>query len=233
MIRLPPRLPSIAVTSQSHVRLADIRHKLPKRPTPAAVIFDFDGVVAHRTEEQIYRLPETQGEIKKLKNIAQKIDLAHELYDLKYLRHLILQEILLKMSKSIEPGPFLTMAKDLDDHNIPYFILTARSGIAAITRLIQFLKIHQLRPQECFCVGRVAKGRQIQLVRAAVGAGTIMYIDDSERHVANSFRQIDPETLTLHVKWDVSNVLENAKELYQSCMTWADKFIIPASDRAA
>jgi hypothetical protein len=97
----------------------------------------------------------------------------------------------------------LSLAAELSAAKRPFFVLTARSGRAAIDRALAFLDVHSVAPQEIFFVGRVAKGRQLTLTRRTIGSPTpLAYFEDSYRHSRNSKLQ-DVEGLeTFHVYWN-------------------------------
>lgn len=171
-----------------------------KLPIP---IFDFDGVVAHAEEDALYRSAVGQTERAALENAAKKSGLNPDMYDTKYLRHLVFQQIHLCNEWPIREGPLLALAQELTDVKRPFFILTARSSSAAIQRVLNFTNERRLYPQEMFFVGRVAKGRQVRLVRNQVHDNVpIVYFEDSLRHRNNSLRQRVKNVWSVLVRWN-------------------------------
>ncbi|MEA3018151.1 MAG: hypothetical protein QOI38_2873 [Sphingomonadales bacterium] len=169
---------------------------------PPVAIFDFDGVLCAPREDLAYKLPEQPGERKELCQAARHYGIVPDLYDTPYLRHLTLQAILADRQTLPEPGPLLGLARELSLAGRPFFLLTARSGRAAIDRALSFLDAHELRPQEIFFVGRVPKGRQLALVRRTILAPTTLaYFEDSLRHSRNSKLQEVEGLETFHIDW--------------------------------
>lgn len=168
----------------------------------AVAVFDFDGVLCDPIEDRVYRLAETPGERDRMKRLAPHYGLDPDLYDTPYLRHLLLQAVLAEHRHLPAAGPLLPLCKELSATARPFFVLTARSGMAAIKRMLGFVEAHSIMPQEIFCVGRVAKGRQLKLIRETVSNdGPIVYFDDSRRHVRNSSAQDFEGLETVHVVW--------------------------------
>lgn len=189
-------------------------------PGPFYYVFDFDGVISSETEEQIYRLPARKGERELLEKIAVHYHISPEGYDTRYLRHLVVQELLLAQDIPIEPGPLTNAAKELSRVGRTFFLLTARSGRAAVMRALTFLDFHEIRPQELFFVGRAAKGRQLSLIRTSVGGGSLIYFDDSPRHARNSRRLLVRDFETVFVDWPKKPTQAAASELYENCISW-------------
>jgi hypothetical protein len=187
---------------------------------PPVAIFDFDGVLCAPREDLVYKLPERAGERADLDPAARHYAIDPDLYDTPYLRHLTLQAILDDRGTMPEPGPLLDLARELTQADRAFFVLTARSGRAAIDRALAFLSQHRLHPQEIFFVGRVAKGRQLTLARHTVKARkTLAYFEDSYRHSRNSKLQ-DVEGLeTIRVDWADTYRFE-AATLLQESLSW-------------
>lgn len=170
---------------------------------PQSAVFDFDGVLTSPVEDLAYKLPERSGERAILEREAKRYSIAAELYGTRYLRHLVLQAALEERGELPEAGPLMGLARELTDTRRPFFILTARSGRAAVGRLMAYLDHHGLEPQEIFCVGRVPKGRQLALVGSTVPNGTgVVYFEDTVRHARNSNKQDNPAVSTVLVSWD-------------------------------
>lgn len=189
-------------------------------PGPLYYVFDFDGVISSEIEEQIYRLPVHKDEQQLLEKIATYFHISFQGYDTRYLRHLIVQELLLVRHIPIEPGPFAKAATELSSAGLTFFLLTARSGRAAVKRALSFLDCHKIRPQELFFVGRAAKGRQLSLIRGSIGPGSLIYFDDSPRHTKNSKRLAVRDFKTVVVEWPKKQTQAAAIELYDDCISW-------------
>lgn len=155
-----------------------------------AAIFDFDGVLCSAVEDQAYKLPELPGERARLFEIAPKYNIDPTIYDLPYLRHLLLQASLEEARVLPEVGPLISLAREMSINKRTFFVLTARSGRSAINRALAFLDQQELTPQEIFFVGRVSKGRQIAYVRRTLDwSRGLVFFDDGKRHAKNSHRQ--------------------------------------------
>jgi hypothetical protein len=187
---------------------------------PPVAVFDFDGVLCSPREDLVYKLPEQPGERDKLEAAAHHYGLDSTIYDTPYLRHLILQSILADRGVAPEPGPLLELAAELSRAGRSFFILTARSGRAAIDRALAFLTAHEITPQEIFFVGRVAKGRQLALVRRTVpDRVTLAYFEDTYRHSRNSKQQDVEDLEPIYVDWpDPARFA--AEELIAEALTW-------------
>lgn len=171
-------------------------------PSPGA-IFDFDGVLCGPAEDLAYRLPEAPNERLALERQAREHRLVPELYKTPYLRHLVLQAELESRAELPQAGPLLLLAQQLSAERRPFFILTARSGLAAVSRVLAFLDHNSLAPQEVFFVGRVAKGRQLSLARATVPKDIpLVYFEDTVRHARNSHKQDNSGLTTVFVEWE-------------------------------
>jgi hypothetical protein len=169
------------------------------RSSLPVAVFDFDGVLCDPIEDFVYKLPEQPQERAMLAKVARHYDIDDILYDVPYLRHLVLQAILYERHVLANAGPLLGLATEMSSARRPFFILTARSGRAAIQRVFSFLDRFALTPQEVFFVGRVAKGRQIRLVRTTMPPQRrVVFFEDTVRHTVNSRRQsID----TVRIDW--------------------------------
>lgn len=184
---------------------------------PVAV-FDFDGVLCAQNEDLVYKLEETKSEKPRLFAEARRFGLDPELYDVPYLRHLVLQEALQEQDILPEPGPALRLAKEMSSEGRPFFILTARSGQAAVFRALSFLRNYRLRPQEVFCVGRVAKGRQLRMVREMINERRkVVYFEDSLRHARNSRQQDFVGFEAIHLLWSEPK-WDEARKLYRDAL---------------
>ena len=172
-------------------------------PQPPWAVFDFDGVVASPVEDLVYKLADSVDERPALAKIALRHGISPDIYDTHYLRHLVLQAVLADLRELPAPGPLFQLARQLSETQRPFFVLTARSGRAAISRLMAFLDYHRLVPQEVFCVGRVPKGRQLALVAGMAPKGRkVVYFEDTIRHARNSRKQDAPGVETVHILWE-------------------------------
>lgn len=172
----------------------------PGRP---CAVFDFDGVLASPAEDLVYKLPERPGERGALAVQAARHGIDTEIYDTPYLRHLVLQAVLDASGELSGEGPLLPLARELTRARRPFFILTARSGRAAVQRVFSFLDWHMIQPQEVFCVGRVPKGRQLALVAGSMpDERRVVYFEDTARHARNSHKQDGAAIAAVHMVWD-------------------------------
>jgi len=188
-------------------------------------VFDFDGVLISIAEERVYRLPETEGERRRLELLAKAHRLDPSLYDTAYLRHLVFQEAMAAAGWAPEPGPLCAAARSLTVAARPFFVLTARSGVAAIRRALTFMEAQAIQPQELFCVGRVPKGRQLARIDMDTGERPFVFFDDSEKHSERSARQKTEPALSVHVDWGTPDWAE-AEALYNRVL---DAFDVAAA----
>lgn len=165
-------------------------------PEKSLFVFDFDGVLIHQVEDVLARKPEMDGEREQLEDIAVRYGIVPELFETPYLRHLVYQSMYL-----YEPAPphlLLDFIQKLDD---PYMILTARSGLYAIQRLIAYVEKHLLYPQEMFCVGRASKVAQLEFLLDCFSDYTVCYFEDSQKHVDAAHALGNDRLFVTHVKW--------------------------------
>ena len=146
-------------------------------------VFDFDGVLSAPDEEAIYRHPVSKKEEQLIPKVRDALGLDCRGLDLRYQRHLLFQEIQWRRGAPIAPGPALELAAKLS-RDSRLFILTARSGVAAVRRMHDFLDRRGLHPIETFHVGRVRKSLQIMLLRREAPQATIWYYEDNEKHLS-------------------------------------------------
>lgn len=170
----------------------------------STTVFDFDGVLSSGLEDQLYRIEEIAGEADRLNEISEILGFSSKLYgdDPRYLRHLVFQEAANRIDLEIEAGPFLEKAKQMAELDQPFFVLTARSGVAAVARMMKFLRSHDLFPQEIFCVGRTPKTQQLKYVAGRLSVAAVTFIDDSSRHIqyADLTRSKGARIYTKHVE---------------------------------
>jgi hypothetical protein len=172
---------------------------MPRRedyPEKSIFVFDFDGVLICQKEEKLYRLAEIPFERDRLEQLAIECGLDAKLYDTAYLRHLIFQE---RYGELPDRNVITDFAHDLDD---PYFIMTARSGLAAIERMIEYVRFEGLGPQEVFCVGRGSKGDLLAKLLDQWPGYTIVFFDDTFKHIEDACRLNHDRLRVVHVVWD-------------------------------
>lgn len=209
-----------ATRSNEPITLAWLDDTYGSRLFPALAIFDFDGVLSDPVEDFVYKIPEQPHERASLAQIAHHYNIDAELYDVPYLRHLILQAILFERQIVATPGPLLSLATEMSKKRRPFFILTARSGRAAIQRVFSFIDKFALTPQEVFFVGRVAKGRQLRLARTTTPPQhKIVFFEDTPRHSINSKKQSIHSFETIPINWSNYD-LQKANRMWNENLEW-------------
>lgn len=169
-------------------------------PDNAIFFFDFDGVLAEQDEEKLFRLAETPLERDQLEQLAALVGIDHTLYVTKYLRHLIYQ--------GLESGNNVAMHKEADEMvgalqqaGEPFFVVTARSGLYAIERMLMTLKSRWLYPQEVFCLGRSSKADLLVKLRKEWPDRPFVYFEDSLHHIEATKAIGDPNLTIVEVQW--------------------------------
>jgi hypothetical protein len=147
-------------------------------------IYDFDGVISSRFEDDIYRLAPADDEIDLLEAAARKFGIRCEGMEQRYQRHLLYQAAAWSLKLPIEPGPGFERAKQANDFS-HLFVLTARSGWYAAQRMRDFLRERSIFPIEIYNVGRVKKDRQIELVCREYPTKMVYFVEDSAAHLTN------------------------------------------------
>jgi hypothetical protein len=177
---------SIDPAINSSVHLKDIMSLSQLKILPSAVyIFDFDGVITSRFEDDIYRLSPRHDEIQLIEAAANHFQIHCAGMEQRYQRHLLYQAAAWILQLPIGPGPALHEAIEAGRQS-QLFILTARSGWHAVERLREFVRASDLRPTEIYNVGRVKKDRQIDLICREFRSKTVFFIDDSSAHLADA-----------------------------------------------
>lgn len=179
-----------------------------------AYIFDFDGVIADQFDDLIYKMNVRENEIKEIETIRKKIKINCSDYDINYQRHLIYQSIALNLSIEIDKGPAFPAVEFAEEHDIPYFILTARSGYYANKRLYNFLYSNNLNPVEIFSVGRVKKNLQIEYINQYFSGKTLFYFEDNYKHAANAASLRLPCVKVVFVDSAEEAIDQNVRERY-------------------
>ncbi len=164
----------------------------------AVHIFDFDGVLASRDEDDIYKLPEEEKEVELIQNLARLMDIQCEGMKQAYQRHLIYQAAAWSLRIPIQAGPSLPWAKKLNK-NSPVFVLTARSGWHAIDRARSFLEMNDFHPVEMFHIGRVSKNLQLRLLREEYPQRDIYFYEDNIDHLHRAREMGDRKMKLIHV----------------------------------
>jgi hypothetical protein len=216
---LPSSIPSVQDIDAGYVGYA----------SPPVAVFDFDGVLCAPDEDFAYRLKDREGEPESLFGPAKHYGITFDLYDTPYLRHLVLQSILADRGLLPRPGPLLELSRQLTLAERPFFVVTARSGRAAIDRALAFLDRFSVRPQEIFFVGRTPKTEQLDRVRRTVCKSTdIIFFDDNEDHYKNALEQALNGVRACHVNWRIrENELQwlhlEAEALLSDALNWFNK----------
>ncbi len=178
-------------------------------PDDAIYFFDFDGCIAMQCEEKLFRLPEGAGERRRLEVIAERVGIDASLYNTQYLRHLVFQAA---TQYAIERyGPVFNLIAEVDDALTPYFVMTARSGLYAIKRMLAFLETSYLKPQEVFCLGRASKADLLETLLEEWPDREIIYLDDSVHHTHAARALGNPRLHIVEVRHDAD--LTNAEAM--------------------
>lgn len=171
-------------------------------PDNAIFVFDFDGVLAHQLEDQVFRLPVENGDRERIVAACDYLNIDHRLYpDTSYLRHLAHQASAIMYTPDAH-DPITEFARDLWKADEPFFIVTARSGLAAVSRLTAFLEDEKIHPQEVFCLGRVSKAPLIAEMRQEWSDRPIVYFEDSKKHIDAVVALADPMITVVEVVWE-------------------------------
>lgn len=145
-------------------------------------VFDFDGVLCSRIEDDIYKLPPQAEELDLLTRAARVFGIRCEKMDLRYQRHLLYQAAAWRLGLPIEEGAGLPFAARASAQG-GMFILTARSGWYAVERFRSFLLKHSIVPIETYHVGRVHKDKQLMLLCREFSSSRVVYVEDSLPHL--------------------------------------------------
>lgn len=170
-------------------------------PDDAIFFFDFDGVLADQDEEKLFRLPEHPLERDELEAMADLCGIDHRLYpNTGYLRHLIFQ------SQSFDTIPkahheATAFTFWLEQRRDPFFIVTARSGLWAVDRMMGFVHHHGLTPQEVFCLGRSSKADLLAKLRQDWPERPFVFFEDSMHHIDDCKTLADPLLEIVQIEW--------------------------------
>lgn len=164
--------------------------------------FDFDGVLATQCEEKVFRLPEEDMERRRLEEKAIFAGIDADLYpDTNYLRHLVFQGY----AWGTVPEPHteaVDFARSLDASEDPYFIVTARSGLWALRRMLDFVGQEGIHPQEVFCLGRASKALLLAELRKDWPDRPFVFFEDSQHHIEACRELADPLLEIIKIEWD-------------------------------
>ena len=178
-------------------------------------IFDFDGVISDRTEDDIYKLAAYEGEEELFKEIECRLGVDFSRLDHQYRRHLLFQAAAWHVEIPIRKGKGFDKAKSVSS-KYPFFILTARSGWYAVERQRKFVLKHKLLPVDCYNVGRVSKDRQIAMLALEFRDDVLNYVDDSAAH-CEIVAKLGLENLNVYTCNDISSNI-NPEERYHEVM---------------
>jgi hypothetical protein len=173
-----------AINSPTHLANTLSLNKLNVNEN-SVYIFDFDGVIASRADDDIYKLSPTTDELTLLSTAADCFGIHCGGMEQRYQRHLLYQAAAWCLELPIEPGPAFFEAKD-SGQRAQMFILTARSGWHAVERLRRFTSGAGITPIEIYNVGRVKKDRQVELICREFRTKQIFYVEDSYAHLADA-----------------------------------------------
>jgi hypothetical protein len=177
----------------------------------AIFFFDFDGVLATQCEEKVFRLPEEDMERRRLEEKAPFAGVDSSLYpNIGYLRHLVFQGY--AWGTVPEPHDEATsFARSLTENGDPYFIVTARSGLWAVRRLLDFAEQQFIFPQEVFCLGRASKALLLAELRKDWPDRPFVFFEDSQHHIDACRALADPLLEIVKIEWD--SCTKNAEAL--------------------
>jgi hypothetical protein len=193
------------------IKQADTAFDRGQYPADAIFFFDFDGVLAEQCEEKVYRLAEVPMERRKLEEQADFAGIDSGLYpDTKYLRHLVYQAL---AYGTVPKGhaAALQFLEALERNGDPYFIVTARSGLWAVERMIEFCRHEFLNPQEVFCLGRSSKADLLAKLRTDWPDRPFVFIDDTQKHIDACVALADPLLEIVRIDWPTCEI--NAQAL--------------------
>lgn len=188
---------------------------LAEYPQDAIFFFDFDGVLACQVEEKLFRLPAALDERVLLEKLGDEIGIDHRLYaSTEYLRHLIYQAMASQPVKRHRPA--IDLAQSLQYDKRPYYVITSRSGLWAVERMMDLLREEALTPQEVFCLGRASKGLLLERLRKDWPDHPFVFIEDSQHHIDAAMALGDPNLTIVQMLWDHDTT--EAKELLTSSL---------------
>jgi hypothetical protein len=180
----------------------------------AIFFFDFDGVLATQCEEKIFRMDERPMERRRLEEKAVFANVDPALYpSTNYLRHMVFQSY----AVGSIPDPHqeaVSFARSLSGLGDPYFIVTARSGLWAVRRMLDFVEKEGITPQEVFCLGRASKALLLAELRKDWPDRQFVFFEDSDHHIEACRALVDPLLEIVKIEWPVC--AQNAEALRES-----------------
>jgi hypothetical protein len=180
----------------------------------AIFFFDFDGVLIEQCDEKVYRLPEGGDERDRLSRLAESYGIDSSLYrSTQYLRHLTYQAA--ARERPVPDDRFMSLIDELHDNYDPYFVITARSGLYAVDRAMQFI-MQQLDPQEVFFLGRSSKAALLDRMSAEWPERDVIFFDDTFCHIDETLRLGNPRIKPYLVLHDECQ--NNARRLVSSTL---------------
>lgn len=171
-------------------------------PEDALFFFDFDGVLASQDEEKLFRLSGSELERSELEALAELMGLNHSLYpSTEKLRHILFQAQ--AMNTPVTPHEqVLSFIRDIEDMGHPYFIITARSALWAVHRMMAFIENHNLSPVEVFCLGRSSKATLLHELRQEWPDRPFIFFEDLEHNIEAALALNDPLLKVIEIVWD-------------------------------
>lgn len=180
-------------------------------PADAIFFFDFDGVLATQDEEKVFRLSEVEMERRRLEEMAEFANVDHTLYpNTGYLRHLVFQGYAWGTTPE-DHREAVEFAERLELNGDPYFIITARSGLWAIRRMLDFVEEWTLHPQEVFCLGRSSKADLLAKLRLDWPERPFVFFEDTQKHIDACVALADPLLEVIRIDWPTCT--DNAEAL--------------------
>jgi len=167
----------------------------------AIFFFDFDGVLATQCEEKIFRMDERPMERRRLEEKAPFASVDAALYpSTNYLRHMVYQGYAWGSVPDAHEEA-TSFARSLSDSGDPYFIVTARSGLWAVRRLLDFTQQQLIYPQEVFCLGRASKALLLAELRKDWPDRQFVFFEDSDHHIEACRALADPLLEIVKIEW--------------------------------
>ena len=164
----------------------------------ALCVFDFDGVVINRSEDDLYKLPASEAEEVNLRRIEKQMGLHVEPMHQCYRRHLIYQIAATQLGMPMVKGPAFDLYRTVAQQGRA-FLLTARSGFYACQRAMAFLADHNCPPIENFFVGRGGKNVALKFVCEEYAPRSVYFVEDSIAHLSRAARMKLPNLRLVHV----------------------------------
>jgi len=198
------------------IQNADTAFDRSRYPEDTLFFFDFDGVLATQCEEKVFRLPEEPMERRRLEEKAVFAEINPGLYpSTQYLRHLVWQYYAHGTLPDAHTEA-VEFARSLTDNGDPYFIVTARSGLWAVQRMLDFTTELGLYPQEVFCLGRSSKATLLAALRFDWPHRRFVFFDDTQKHIDDCVGLADPLLEIVRIDWPTCTL--NAQALREDVL---------------